>query len=82
MRTIKELEDLLYWANDEEYQDLMARKRAYLSNPDLDTFMELQSLALAIYVDAKYLFSKDKITLDELHSIQSHILSGLWHYPE
>ena len=48
MRTIKELEDLLYWANDEEYQDLMVRKRAYLSNPDLDTFMELQSLALAI----------------------------------
>ena len=64
MRTIKELEDLLYWTNDEEYQDLMVRKCAYLSNP------------------AKYLFSKGKITLDELHSIQSHILSGLWHYPE
>ena len=74
MRTIKELEDLLYWTNDEEYQDLMVRKCAYLSNPDLDTFME--------YADAKYLFSKGKITLDELHSIQSHILSGLWHYPE
>ena len=56
MRTIKELEDLLYWTNDEEYQDLMVRKCAYLSNPDLDTFMELQSLALAIYMPMPNIF--------------------------
>ena len=82
MRTIKELEDLLDWTNNEEYQDLMRRKRVYLSEPDIDTYMELQALALAIYSDAKFAFSCDDITLEELHSVQEHILSGLWRYPE
>ncbi len=31
MRTIKELEDLLYWTNDEEYQDLMVRNDTSLT---------------------------------------------------
>lgn len=50
MRTIKELEDLLDWTNNKEYQDLMRRKRIYLSAPDIDTYTELQALALAIYI--------------------------------
>ena len=82
MRTIKELENLLGWSNDEEYKDLMRRKHAYLSEPDIDTYMDLQALALAIYSDAKYAFSCGQITLEELHSVQEHILSGLWRYPE
>lgn len=82
MRTIKELEDLLDWTNNEDYKDLMARKCAYLSEPDMDSFMDLQSLALAIYSDAKFAFSCGDITRQELYSIQSHILSGLWRYPE
>lgn len=82
MRELKELEDLLDWTNNEEYQDLMRRKRVYLSEPDIDTYMELQALALAIYSDAKFAFSCDDITLEELHSVQEHILSGLWRYPE
>lgn len=82
MRTIKELEDLLDWTNNEEYQDLMRRKRAYLSKPDIDTYTELQALALAIYSDAKFALSCGQITLEELHSVQEHILSGLWRYPK
>jgi hypothetical protein len=82
MRTIKELEDLLDWTNNEEYQDLMRRKCVYLSGPDIDSFMDLQSLALAIYSDAKFALSCGQITLEELHSVQEHILSGLWRYPE
>lgn len=82
MRTIKELEDLLDWTNNEEYQDLMRRKRVYLSKPDMDSFMDLQNLALAIYSDAKFAFSCGDITRQELYSIQEHILSGLWRYPE
>lgn len=82
MRTIKELEDLLDWTNNEEYQDLMRRKRVYLSEPDIDTYMDLQALALAIYSDAKYALSCGDMTLEELHSVQEHILSGLWRYPE
>lgn len=82
MRTIKELEDLLDWTNNEEYQGLMRRKRIYLSEPDMDSFMDLQSLALAIYSDAKFAFSCGDITRQELYSIQEHILSGLWRYPE
>ena len=82
MRTIKELEDLLDWTNNEDYQDLMTRKQQYLSKPDMDSFMDLQSLALAIYSDAKFAFSCGDITRQELYSIQEHILSGLWRYPE
>ena len=82
MRTIKELEDLLDWTNNEEYQDLMRRKRVYHSKPDMDSFMDLQSLAIAIYSDAKFAFSCGDITRQELYSIQEHILSGLWRYPE
>lgn len=82
MRTIKELEDLLDWTNNEEYKDLMRRKRIYRSKPDMDSFMDLQNLALAIYSDAKFAFSCGDITRQELYSIQEHILSGLWRYPE
>lgn len=82
MRELKELIELLDWTNDEEYQDLMRRKRVYLSKPDMDSFIDLQSLALAIYSDAKFAFSCGQITLEELHSVQEHILSGLWRYPE
>lgn len=82
MRELKELIELLDRTNEEEYQDLMRRKRVYLSKPDMDSFIDLQSLALAIYSDAKFAFSCGQITLEELHSVQEHILSGLWRYPE
>lgn len=79
MRTIQELENLLDWTNDEDYHYLMQQKYEYLKHPDMDTFCELQSLALAIYSDAKYAFSCNCISLDELHMMQNHILEGLWH---
>lgn len=82
MRELKELIELLDRTNEEEYQDLMRRKRVYLSKPDMDSFIDLQSLALAIYSDAKFAFSCGQIMLEELHSVQEHILSWLWRYPE
>lgn len=71
MRELKELIELLDWTNDSDYNYLINKKCAYLKN-----------LAVAIYSDAKYAFSCEEITLDELHLIQSHLLGGLYHAPK
>lgn len=82
MRELKELIESLGWTNDSDYNYLINKKRAYLKRPTEDDYYDLQNLAVAIYSDAKYAFSCEEITLDELHLIQSHLLGGLYHAPK
>ena len=82
MRELKELIELLDWTNDSDYNYLINKKCTYLKHPTEDDFYDLQNLAVAIYSDAKYAFSCEEITLDELHLIQSHLLGGLYHAPK
>lgn len=82
MRELKELIELLGWTNSSDYNYLINKKDAYLTHPDDDAFYELQGLAAAIYSDAKFAFSCNEITLDELHLIQSPLLGGLYHAPK
>ena len=82
MRELKELIELLDWTNDSDYNYLINKKCTYLKHPTEDVFCDLQKLAVAIYSDAKYAFSCEEITLDELHLIQSHLLGGLYHAPK
>lgn len=81
MRELSELIELLDWSNDADYNYIMDKKPGYIEHPDEDTFYDLQNLAVAVYSDAKYAFSCNQITLDELHLIQSHLLGGLYHAP-
>lgn len=82
MRELKELIELLDWTDNNDYNYLINKKCTYLKHPDDDTFYELQGLAAAIYSDAKFAFSCNEITLDELHLIQSHLLGGLYQAPK
>lgn len=82
MRELSELIELLDWTNDADYNYVMNRKPEYLAHPTEDDFYDLQNLAVAIYSDAKFAFSCNQITLDELHLIQSHLLGGLYHAPK
>lgn len=82
MRGLRELIELLDWTNNSDYSYLINKRCAYLKHPTEDGFYDLQNLAVAIYSDAKFAFSCNEITLDELHLIRSHLLGGLYHAPK
>ena len=89
MRTIDELIEFMDWPGDVNYEELMTQKRKYvydengkirenLSNSDPDLFLSIQGDALHLYSQAKYMFSRNKLTLEELFSLQEYLLEGLW----
>lgn len=80
MRTIDELISYMDWADDINYTELMQLKNAYLSNHNLEAFIEAQQAALGMYAEAKDMFSRGHLSIEELHLVQEHLLSNLWHY--
>lgn len=80
MRTIDELIEFMDWTDDINYQDLLHLKSVYLHNHNLDAFIEAQQAALGMYAEAKDMFSRGHLSIEELHLIQEHLLSNLWHY--
>ena len=89
MRTIDELIEFMDWPGDVNYEELMKQKQKYvydengkvrenLSSADPDLFFSIQGDALHLYAEAKDAFSRDKMTLEELFSLQEYLLEGLW----
>nr|DAE14994.1 MAG TPA: hypothetical protein [Siphoviridae sp. ctf8W5] len=80
MRTIDELISYMDWTDDINYAELLQLKNVYLNNHNLDAFIEAQQAALGMYAEAKDAFSRSHLSIEELHLIQEHLLSNLWHY--
>lgn len=80
MRTIDELIELMNWKDDLNYTELLQLKSAYLNNHSRDAFIDAQQAALGMYAEAKDAFSRSHLSIEELHLIQEHLLSNLWHY--
>lgn len=80
MRTIDELISYMDWTDDINYTELLQLKNVYLNNHNLDAFIEAQQAALGMYAEAKDMFSRSHLSIEELHLIQEHLLSNLWHY--
>lgn len=80
MRNINELIKYMDWTDDVNYIELIQLKNSYLKSHSLNTFMEAQQAALSIYAEAKDSFSRSHMSIDELHTIQEHLLSNLWRY--
>lgn len=90
MRTIDELIEFMDWPGDVNYEELMEQKRKYVynehgevreswsNNHDPDLFFSIQGDAIHLYAEAKDAFSRDKMTLEELFSLQEYLLEGLW----
>ena len=90
MRSVDELIEFMDWPGDVNYEELMEQKRKYVYdehgdvrenwsiNHDPDLFFSIQGDAIHLYAEAKYMFSRDKITLEELFSLQEYLLEGLW----
>lgn len=90
MRTIDELIESMNWPGDVNYEELMEQKRKYVYdehgevrenwsiNHDPDLFFSIQGNAIHLYAEAKEMFSRNKITLEELFSLQEYLLEGLW----
>lgn len=80
MRTIDELISYMDWTDDINYTELLQLKSAYLNNHSWDAFIDAQQAALGMYAEAKDAFSRSHLSIEELHLIQEHLLSNLWHY--
>lgn len=90
MRSVDELIEFMDWPGDVNYEELMEQKQKYVydkngevreswsNNHDPDLFFSIQGDALHLYSQAKYMFSRNKITLEELFSLQEYLLEGLW----
>lgn len=90
MRTIDELIEFMDWPGDVNYEELMKQKQKYVydengevmenwsNSSDPDLFFSIQGDAIHLYAEAKDAFSRDKITLEELFSLQEYLLEGLW----
>lgn len=90
MRTIDELIEFMDWPGDVNYEELMKQKQKYVYdengkvrenwsiNYDHDLFFSIQGDAIHLYAEAKDAFSRDKMTLEELFSLQEYLLEGLW----
>lgn len=90
MRTIDELIEFMDWPGDVNYEELMEQKQKYVYdkngeikenwsiNHDPDLFFSIQGDAMHLYAEAKEMFSRDKMTLEELFSLQEYLLEGLW----
>ena len=90
MRTIDELIEFMDWPGDVNYEELMKQKQKYVYdehgevmenwsiNHDPDLFFSIQGDAIHLYAEAKEMFSRDKMTLEELFSLQEYLLEGLW----
>ena len=75
MRTIYELIEFMDWPGDVNYEELIKQKQI---NHDPDLFFSIQGDAIHLYAEAKDVFSRDKMTLEELFSLQEYLLEGLW----
>ena len=90
MRTIDELIEFMDWPGDVNYEELMKQKQKYVYdengkvmenwsiNYDPDLFFSIQGDAIHLYAEAKDMFSRNKMTLEELFSLQEYLLEGLW----
>ena len=90
MRTIDELIEFMNWHGDVNYEELMKQKQKYVYdengnvsenwsiNYDPDLFFSIQGDAIHLYAEAKEMFSRNKMTLEELFSLQEYLLEGLW----
>lgn len=90
MRSVDELIEFMDWPGDVNYEELMEQKRKYVydehgeikeswsNNHDPDLFFSIQGDAIHLYADAKEMFSRNKMTLEELFSLQEYLLEGLW----
>lgn len=89
MRTIDELIEFMGWPGDVNYEELIEQKRKYVydengevreswSNNDPDLFFSIQGDAIHLYAEAKDVFSREGMTLEELFSLQEYLLEGLW----
>lgn len=80
MRSVDELISYMNWKDDINYTELLQLKSAYLNNHSRDAFIDAQQAALGMYAEAKEAFSRSHLSIEELHLIQEHLLSSLWHY--
>lgn len=90
MRTINELIEFMNWPGGVNYEELMTEKKKYVYdesggvrenwsiNHDPDLFFGIQGDAIHLYAQAKAVFSNGDMTLEELFSLQEHLLEGLW----
>lgn len=90
MRTIDELIEFMDWSGDVNYEELMEQKQKYVydkngevreswsNNNDPDLFFSIQGDAIHLYAEAKDVFSRGGMTLEELFSMQEYLLEGLW----
>lgn len=90
MRSVDELIEFMDWPGDVNYEELMKQKQKYVydengevrenwsSSSDPDLFFSIQGDAIHLYAEAKDAFSRDKMTLEELFSLQEYLLEGLW----
>lgn len=90
MRTIDELIEFMNWPGDVNYEELMKQKQKYVydengevrenwsNSSDPDLFFSIQGDAIHLYAEAKEMFSRNKMTLEELFSLQEYLLEGLW----
>lgn len=90
MRSVDELIEFMDWQGDVNYEGLMEQKQKYVYdehgevrenwsiNHDPDLFFSIQGDAIHLYAEAKEMFSRNKMTLEELFSLQEYLLKGLW----
>lgn len=90
MRSVDELIEFMDWPGDVNYEELMEQKRKYVynehgevreswsNNHDPDLFFSIQGDAIHLYAEAKDVFSRGGMTLEELFSLQEYLLEGLW----
>ena len=90
MRSVDELIEFMDWQGDVNYEGLMEQKQKYVYdehgevrenwsiNHDPDLFFSIQGDAIHLYAEAKEMFSRNKMTLEELFSLQEYLLEGLW----
>lgn len=90
MRSVDELIKFMDWPGDVNYKELMRQKQKYVYdengrvrenwsiNYDPDLFFSIQADAVHLYSEEKWMFSKNKMTLEELYSLQEYLLEGLW----
>lgn len=82
MRDLNTLYELFEWYDDPAYKDYIQAKERYKQEHTFENFIDAQSQAVALYSMAKELFSRDGLSLDELHAIRDALLHGLWQYKD